>query len=139
MQYHSQNKITTKLEEQSQMASFQFARWAITSTSKHTIIGIYRPPYSINNQFTLSSFLDEFTNWMADQILISKKIILMGDFNIHINRKNDNDAQTFINTIEALGLQIINFKATHRYGNTLDLIIIESASNSTILELRNGS
>ena len=47
--------------------------------------------------------------------------------NIHINNSDtDDDASTFLETIEAMGLQQhVNFD-THRKGNALDLMLTES-------------
>ena len=57
-----------------------------------------------------------------------KNITIMGDFNIHINKRGeDEDATAFMNTIESLGFQQhVNF-STHRMGNTLDLVFMESS------------
>ena len=63
---------------------------------------------------------------MDDENLIST-----GNFNVHIN-KNDPNAQTFIDIIEALGLtQHVRFE-THGAGNTLDLVCSELDSKLLI-------
>ena len=50
-------------------------------------------------------------------------IIIMGDFNIHINDSEDWDAQTLQDTLTAFNLkQHINIP-THNLGHTIDLII----------------
>ena len=33
-----------------------------------------------------------------------KNLVLLGDFNIHINKLDDHDTQAYIDTMEALGL-----------------------------------
>ena len=56
-----------------------------------------------------------------------ENLILTGNFNIHVN-KNDQDAQAFIDIVEALGLtQHVGFE-THKAGNILDLVIKEIGS-----------
>ena len=49
--------------------TFQFAIWKV-SCKVYTIIiiGIYHPPYSTVNQCTNAMFLDEFTEWLPDQL-----------------------------------------------------------------------
>ena len=79
----------------------------------------------------IQAFLDEFTEWIGDHLTDDENLIFTGDFNIHIN-KNDPDAQTFIDIIEALGLtQHVRFE-THRAGNTLDLVLKELGSKLLI-------
>ena len=70
-------------------------------------------------------FLDEVTDFLATFLVEYNNIIIMGDFNIHVNNTNDPDAQIFLDTMEALGLDNhVNF-STHNRGNTLDLVLAE--------------
>ena len=39
-------------------------------------------------------FLDEFTEWLPDQLAKYKNIIMMGDINFHLNKVDDLDAAT---------------------------------------------
>ena len=121
------------------LISFQYAIWRVQLKNKICIvIGLYRPPYSPSNPITTATFLDEFTNWIADVIVEYSGIVVYGDFNIHINNNEDQDAALFVETMEALGLQIQNFKSTHKCGNTLDLIISEDNDRVKVLEMQNG-
>ena len=88
-----------------------------------TIVGVYRPPYSVRNGNMVTKFLDEFIPWMVDMIRNHTKIILMGDFNIHIGDEDDAEVMTFLDTIEALGLEQWVDKPTHRSDNILDLVV----------------
>ena len=50
--------------------TFQYAIWKTTTNKFNaTIIGIYHPPYSATNQITNAQFLNEFLNWLPDQII----------------------------------------------------------------------
>ena len=126
------NKLKVENTVQENLKIFQFAKWKREiHHTRLTIVAIYRPPYSSRNQHTVQAFLDEFTEWIRDHLMDGKHLIFTGDFNIHIN-KNDPDAQTFINIIEALGLtQHVRFE-THRAGNTLDLVLKELGSKLLI-------
>ena len=74
---------------------------------------------------------------MADQIVETSNLIILGDFNIHINNSDDQDALVFKLTLEALGLQIKNRnQPTHRLGNMLDLIIGEVHGKIRILKCK---
>ena len=52
-------------------------------------------------------------------------VIILGDFNLHLNNPNDDNAMNFIETTEALALeQHVRFP-THTSRNTLDLVLPE--------------
>ena len=55
-----------------------------------------------------------------------KNLVLLGDFNAHINRLDNQDTQAYTDTMEALGLVQLIDQPTHQLGNTLDLIYTES-------------
>ena len=88
-----------------------------------TIVGVYRPPYSVRNGNTVTKFLDEFTPWMVDMITNHSNVIFMGDFNIHVGDENDAEAMTLLDTIEAPGLEQWVDEPTHRSDNIFDLVI----------------
>ena len=93
-----------------------------TKSDTFSIIAIYRPPYSIKHQVTISMFTDDFISFMEKTLSDSKNPIILGDFNIHINDTDNADAITFIDSMEALGLvQHVN-EYIHKAGNILDLI-----------------
>ena len=88
-------------------------------------MAIYHPPYLATNNSTNAKFIDEFTEYLADSIMIYNNIVILGDFNIHINDQEDLDTGIFIDTITALGLdQYVDF-ATHNKDNILDLVMAE--------------
>ena len=52
-------------------------------------------------------------------------VIILGNFNLHVNDPNDDNAMNFIESTQALALQQhVNF-STHISGNTLDLVFTE--------------
>ena len=66
--------------------------------------------------------MDEFTVWLASIWSSFCNMIVLGDFNIHINDENDNEAGIFVETMIALGFnQHVSFP-THRAGDILDLV-----------------
>ena len=84
----------------------QYALWKRTTNKFNaTIIGIYHPPYSVANQITNAQFLDEFLNWLPDQIIEHKNLIMTGDINLHLNNLDDTDGSTFLDNLEVLGLE----------------------------------
>ena len=93
------------------------------------LIVIYRPPNSC-----ISDFLTDFSKLMEGLIHANGHLIIVGDFNIHVDNPRDHDALKFVNILNSFGLeQHVNIP-THDKGHTLDLIITRAsdASISTI-------
>ena len=85
-----------------------------------TILGIYRPPAG-----SPVEFLTEFTNWITDVVVQDTNLLVVGDFNLHINNENDENAAKFMELMVALGLVQHVTRPTHKSGNILDLIFME--------------
>ena len=59
-----------------------------------------------------------------DTLLLSNEdIIILGDFNIHMDNSNDNDATKLMDMIESLALKQHAEEPMHIFGHTLDLVI----------------
>ena len=125
--------FVTRLLESGTANSFEYATWKISIKQRSiTLTVLYHPPYSLRNKSTNKSFLDEFTDLMANLLSERKNNIVLGDFNLHVSNDDDIDSAIFNDTIEAMGLyQHVSFP-THRLGNTLDLIISEIQSSISI-------
>ena len=83
------------------MKSFENCIWKVTAKeSTITLVVIYRPPYSNKNQITIHVFLDKFTEWMTNLIANEQNILLVGDFNIHVNDGCDITSKSFRETID---------------------------------------
>ena len=88
---------------------------------------IYRPPNSSHNQFLadLSNFLENISSTPSE-------LVIMGDFNIHVDDHSDYFASSFQSLLDNFDLnQHIN-SPTHKHGHTLDLII--TRNDSSILD-----
>ena len=120
------NNLKVRHLEDANWMSFEYAIWGLQHKgTKMTIIAIYRPPYSTMNQATIQSFFEEFTDCMATKSNEYSNVIVLGDFNIHINNDQDADVNRFKDIMEAVGLQQHVSFSMHRYGNTLDHIYTE--------------
>ena len=128
-------RITMK-PETTNYSSFEHAIWNIQIGPRvYTIIGLYHP-HKEQTQISNANFLDQLTNLLSHVIPKHQDIIIMGDFNIHINDSEDQDAQTLQDTLTAFNLkQHINIP-THNLGHTIDLII---TSNNYMGQLIPGS
>ena len=86
--------------------AFQAAKFKIQIDNCNvTLLSIYHPPYSTVNPVTDRMFIDDFTIWICDQLVPdhNNKLIILGDFNIHVNDEFDENAQDFMDIIKALG------------------------------------
>ena len=133
------NNLKVRHPEDAKWMSFEYAIWGLQhKETKMTIMAIYRPPYSTMNQATIQSFFEEFTDWMETKSNEYSKIIVLGDFNIHINYDQDTDVNRFKDIMEAPGLQQHVSFSMHRYGNNLDHIYTELGSTVIINYCREG-
>ena len=83
---------------------------------KYNFVIVYQPP-QIEGE-SINSFLDEFTIKITKDLSYRKNIVILGDFNVHVNDKDDIEAQQFNDKMEASGLdQQVNFP-THKFVNT---------------------
>ena len=86
-----------------------------------TLAVIYHPPYSKNNPVTASAFIDDFTQFLPDLLTEHKNVILLGDFNIHLDT-DDPNATMFTEILDAMGLVPHVKTSTHKAGHTLDQV-----------------
>lgn len=82
---------------------------------------IYRPP-----EKPLGQFLDDFHNFLEEINTYSGDILLSGDFNIHIEDKQNTQALRFLDLLDCFGLTQHVTVPTHTSNHTLDLIITRS-------------
>ena len=75
-----------------------------------------------------SSVMNLPTYWNPKSILVGK-LILLGDFNIAVNKPSEAEPATFLDMLNSFNLINRVDKPTHRLSNTLDLIIHDADSN----------
>ena len=135
----TKNSYPAKKVENGSYPSFEHATWELKIKNKQIhLTGIYHPPYSLRNKSTNRAFLDDFTNFVTELLPRWLENVLLGDFNLHVRNDDDIDSTIFLDTIEAMGLyQHVTF-ATHKQGNTLDLVISELGSMSKVMTTSPG-
>ena len=122
--------------------SFQAAKFKVqVDRCNITLLVIYHLSYSTVNPVTEIMFIDDFTKWICNQLIMSEhrnKLLTLGDFNIHMNDIFDENAGNFMDIIMALGLkQHIHFP-THKAGNTLDMVITDLGSKLEVSKCSPG-
>ena len=114
-------------------SSFQFAVWKLDIQNKVLmVVRLYHPPTTHHGTHSNAVFIMEFLSHMCDLQLESKNIVILGDFNLHVNDKVDTDAEQFIDMVDASGLKQWVGIPIHKLENTLDLIITELAAEVQI-------
>ena len=77
----------------------------------------------------------------CDQLVMTDhdiKLIILGDFSIHMNDESNENAGNFMDIIMALGLQQHVHYSTHKAGNTLDLVMTELGSKLEVTKCSSG-
>jgi len=80
------------------------------------VLNVYRPPGSTG------PFLEEFQDVLAHLASFPQHLIVLGDFNIHVDTQAT-PTSDFLDTLDSFGLsQHVHFP-THIHGHTIDLVI----------------
>ena len=105
-------------------SSFEFSEWLVTSCSDRlSVVIIYRVPYSAEIPVSTKAFFAEFSDNMESIILAAEKLVIVGDFNIHVDVAGDRDASRPQDLFDSLSVQQHAKGTTHIHGHTLDLIL----------------
>ncbi len=103
-----------------QFSSFELQAFEIQSTTPVLCAVIYPPPKA--NKDCIS----ELVAFFADIVLKYDKILVMGDFNVHVCCPTNPLAKYFISLIDFFGFQQMVNGPTHTHGHTLDLVPVVS-------------
>ena len=79
---------------------------------------IFRPPTGGKDSSPMSVFLQDFQCYMDTRITLSSKLVVRGDFNVYIDRKDNADARQCAD-------QHVPWP-THQHGHSLDLVILRT-------------
>lgn len=88
-----------------------------------TFVIVYRPEPSRHNPYSMNEFYEEFMSFISSYCISKQKFVLVGDFNFHMNNPTDIRAKKFNEILGIYNLTQHVVGATHRSGNTLDLVI----------------
>ena len=89
------------------------------SSQKINFIVVYR-----FCQLSSSAFLLEFREFIESTYIQMKNLVILGDFNLHVNKVSEPDVICFNEMLSTFGLSQLIDHPTHVSGNTLDLLII---------------
>ena len=124
--------LDVKMLNTSNLSTFE--HMALQIKTKHvnmTVIVIYRPEPSPKHPYKMADFFLELTNLLAHFSAKGGELLVLGDFNFHVNKCENVHVKKFTDILNIFDLvQHIN-QPTHSAGNTLDLVI--TRANSTVL------
>ena len=83
---------------------------------------VYRPPPSTENGLKTSEFLSDFDDFLMHINSFNSKVILLGDFNVHVDISHKPDVKHFLSSTQSSGFFQHVFGPTHKHGHTLDLL-----------------
>lgn len=91
------DSLRVTMANSGQLESFEYSEWIVTPSASNNlrIFIFYRPPYSEDHRVPMSVFFDEFSNHIESVILSKEQLLIIGDFNIHVDVSSDPDTMTF--------------------------------------------
>ena len=86
--------LDCKLIEKGQLHTFEYAHWDVLGHNmKLSLLAIYHPPPSSKHRDSVNEFVTEFVNLLVDTLVnFTGDLIIAGDFNIHVNDEDSDDA-----------------------------------------------
>ena len=94
----TKQNLKVKREEHRITAELEYAKWKVTSANSFlNILDVYRPPDGSTPQF-----LDNFMELLVDILTSNTNLVVLGDFNIHVNDIHDPNGSIFLDTMTAL-------------------------------------
>lgn len=94
-------------------------------------VTVYRPPGRC------SSFISDFSELLSIIHNQYERIVILGDFNLHIDNQSDSFPQDFLNLLNCMNFTQHVRVPTHNKGHTLDLVITYglSANITSVVDL----
>ena len=123
------NNMKVKQEDSTKYNSFEHAVWSVSHKNMPTfiVVAIYHPPSNCQD-FTDTTFIDQFTDFLTTLQSKYNNIMTLRDINMHMEDPTNQNASILHDSINAFNLTQHVKIPTHNKGQTLDVII---TTNST--------
>ena len=106
-------------------STFEHILVRLTQDSKsYLFLTVYRPPST-----SQSTFLSDFALLLENIASSPSDLTIMGDFNIHVDKPNDNFSSSFVSLLETFDPKQHISEPTHDSDHTLDLLITRNSTN----------
>ena len=73
--------------------------------------------------------MEEISEYFELLVISSGILLILGDFNIHVDNSQDKEGVEFSSLVESLGMTQHVTEPTHRSGHTLDLVLTRNQDN----------
>ena len=100
------------------------------STSSKSVIGFV--VYHTGAAYSL--FYKEFENTLGILATYNEEVLILGDFNFHLEQPNNTDAQTFSNILRSHGFNSSTNQPTHNQRRWLDVIAFRKSVNINYID-----
>ncbi|KAI4800683.1 hypothetical protein KUCAC02_009526 [Chaenocephalus aceratus] len=107
--------------------SFEYVALQLKCSSRALFLNIYRPPKYC------ASFFDDLTELLSIVCIDFDRLVIVGDFNIHVDNPQDRGAKELFCVLDSYGLTQHVTEPTHNKGHTLDLIISKGLNISKVV------
>ena len=122
--------LNVKQNDTHQFSSFEYMDSTVhCGSSSVRLLTIYRPPPSKENKLTPKMFFKDFSTLLESVSIYQGNVLMLGDFNFHVDVPDDYNASKFLDLLDSAGLQQHVQNATHKKGHTLDLMISRKSSH----------
>jgi hypothetical protein len=123
--------LVFKQEPTKSFSSFEYMMCTLSTKSKaFRVVIVYRPP-----KCSLSTFIDEFSELLPDIMLLRDDLVIVGDFNIHIDDPQCSQAKKFLDMLNSFRLSQHIQHRTHKHGHILDLVLTRPEQSPLQLEV----
>uniref|UniRef100_A0A3B3HCT2 Reverse transcriptase domain-containing protein n=1 Tax=Oryzias latipes TaxID=8090 RepID=A0A3B3HCT2_ORYLA len=111
-------------------SSFEHHAFSFNSPSS-LCVTVYRPPKPP------SCFIQEFSEFLSVTHSKYSRVLITGDFNLHVDKDSDAHAKEFLNLLHCMDFTQHVTQPTHGRGRTLDLVITYglSCSVSSVVDM----
>ena len=115
-------ELTCRLiDSSSNFRSFECFQLDISANNKTmSIFPIYRPEPSM---VSMSTFFREFSSYMEMLSILSHEVLIVGDFNIHLDMTNTPNSRKFMDILLSFNFVQHVAESSHESGHILDLVI----------------
>jgi exonuclease III len=116
--------VKCKKQKVDRYSSFELLELVLTTRCDSIrLCVVYRPPAGGKHSKSFGTFLTEFQNYISSLSTSTGKLLVLGDFNIHVDRKESAEAKKFADMLYSLNLEQHISMPTHERGHILDLVL----------------
>ena len=122
------HKSVVRFEKKSSLKtsfkSFEFTDVLLRHSSDSLpFVIFYRPQTMADKSSSTANFFEEFPTLLEALVTAPGSLLMVGDFNFHVEDATDGSEQRFLRLLEAFNLKQHIWVPSHRSGHTLGLII----------------